>query len=224
MNERQSLDGVVAYGDGADRRNKECMFSGIVEEAGTVVSLNKENRPYRLVIKTSLDLRDTQVGSSIAVEGVCLTIVTKKKGEISFDLAPETVRRSTLGALTAGSKVNLERSLKLGDRIHGHFVFGHVDATTRLLSRVSEGQQAEKLTFKTPPDLRRYLACKGSISLAGVSLTLGPVNSSTFCVYLIPHTLSITTLSTLQPGDKVNVEVDMLARYTVEQAVVSAGG
>ena len=193
------------------------MFSGIVEETGVVVELQKERVPYRLRVKSGLNLRDTKVGCSISVEGVCLTVVAKKKQELSFDLAPETIRRSTLGGLKPGDGVNLERSLKLGDRIHGHFVFGHVDGVARLLSRVNEGEDAIKLTFRMPNELRRYLAPKGSVSLAGVSLTLGPVTDSTLCVYIIPHTLKVTSLGRLQPGEKVNIEIDMLARYTAEQ-------
>ncbi len=192
------------------------MFAGIVEGAGEVVEICKERQPYRLRIKTSLDLSDTTVGSSVAVEGVCLTVVEKKKHDLAFDVAPETLRCTTLGSLAKGARVNLERSLKLGDRIHGHFVFGHVDATARLVSRVSEGENAEKLTFSMPKGLRRYLVRKGSVSLAGVSLTVGIVTESSFGVYLVPHTLDVTTLSALKPGHKVNVEIDMLARYAVE--------
>ena len=197
------------------------MFSGIVEEAGEVIELKKESSPYRLIIKTSLDITDTNLGDSICVQGVCLTVVAKivapPGGMLSFDVVPETLRRSTLGSLQVGDSVNLERSLKLGARLHGHFVFGHVDGTARLVSKLKEGKDSVKLTFRYPPELRKFLAKKGSIAISGVSLTLGEVGAESFSVYLVPHTLNVTTLSSLQIGGKVNVEIDMLARYAAER-------
>ncbi len=189
------------------------MFSGIIETTGRVVKIDKKAIPYKISIKSKLATSKIKLGDSIAVEGVCLTVVKKLKDVLTFDAIAETLRCTTLGSLRAGSKVNLERSLVLGDRLHGHFVFGHVDATARLRSRVREGKESEKLTFAIPPSLRKYLVKKGSIALGGVSLTVGSVGEDSFCVYLVPHTLEVTTLADLPIGSSVNLEIDMLARY-----------
>jgi riboflavin synthase len=191
------------------------MFSGIVEQTGRILALSKESAPYRLVISTIIDLSDIREGDSVCVEGVCLTVVGKTTQELYFDVVPETLRRTTLGRLRVGAYVNLERSLKLGERLHGHFVFGHVDATARLISKVNEGKDSVRMKFSMDPALRKFLVSKGSVALSGVSLTLGPVTDSEFTVYLIPHTLEVTTLSSVPIGGKVNVEVDMLARYAL---------
>ena len=189
------------------------MFSGIVETTGKIVKLDKKSLPYKIAIKSKLPTSKIKLGDSIAVEGVCLTVVKKLKDVLTFNAVAETLRCTTLGALSVGSKVNLERSLVLGDRLHGHFVFGHVDATARLRSRVQEGKGSEKLTFVIPSNLKKYLVKKGSISLSGVSLTVGTVGEDTFSVHLVPHTLEVTTLAKLQIGNSANLEIDMLARY-----------
>ncbi|RIL11458.1 MAG: riboflavin synthase [Proteobacteria bacterium] len=196
------------------------MFSGIVEEEAVVRLLSGAEHGRRLVVSSSLDHGQTKVGDSIAIDGVCLTVVSIKDQELSFDVAPETLRRSTLGELKEGQSVNLERSLKVGDRIAGHFVFGHVDCTLRLTERNSDGD-ALRLEFDKPTQIGRMLASKGSVSLSGVSLTLGEVGSDYFSVYIVPHTAQVTTLGKLKPGDAVNLEVDMLARYVAAQ--VGAG-
>jgi len=189
------------------------MFSGIVEEAATVVSLRQTAAEARLVIKSGLDHSGTKLGDSICTDGVCLTVVEHDRhGTLSFDLASETLRRSTLGLRKAGDRVNLERSLALGDRLHGHFVFGHVDARVKLISRRSEGT-CDQLVWSLPPDLRHLVVSKGSVALSGVSLTVGEVDDTSFSVYIIPHTASVTTLHSLAVGDEANFEVDMLARY-----------
>jgi riboflavin synthase len=131
---------------------------------------------------------------------------------LSFDAAPETLRKTTLGSLVVEDRVNLERSMRSGDRIHGHFVSGHVDASVELLDRSPDGNSL-RLTWELPESLRPYVAPKGSISIAGVSLTVGEVTQKTFGVYIIPHTADVTTLASKTVGQKANVEIDMLARY-----------
>ena len=191
------------------------MFAGIIEEAAEIVSFERNSTSCRLVVQSGLDHSHTSVGDSVAISGVCLTVVARDGGKLSFDLAEETLRRTTLGTLGKGSRVNLERSLRVGDRIAGHFVFGHVDATMTLAQRVDE-LGSTKLTFEFDPAFRAYFATKGSVSINGVSLTVGPVEADRFSVYIIPHTAQVTTLGAMKVGDKANLEVDMLARYVVE--------
>ena len=190
------------------------MFSGIVEEAALISSFDKTKFPARLVIESKLDHSSTVLGDSLAIEGVCLTVVERNGGLLSFDAVSETLRCSTLGDFNVGDKVNLERSLRLSDRLHGHLVFGHVDATIELLARTLEGK-SDKLTWSTPDGYERYIASKGSASISGVSLTVCEVTPKTFSVYIVPHTSEATTLSFKKPGDRANFEVDMLARYVV---------
>ncbi len=189
------------------------MFSGIVEQSAEVASLSRGRAPFRLVLNLQRALTGVKVGDSVCVSGVCLTVVAAKAKRLEFDMVQETVHRSTLGRLKKGARVNIERSLKLGDRIHGHFVFGHVDGTARLRSRLSTGKDAEKLVFAASADLLRYFVCKGSVAVNGVSLTLGEISEDSFAVYIVPHTLAVTNLSALKIGELVNIEVDMLARY-----------
>lgn len=188
------------------------MFSGIVEDVGEVVSFSREGSPCRMFVRTSLDLSDTRPGDSIAVDGVCLTVVEIKSDTVLFELLPETLRCSVAGSYRRGSKVNLERSLRVGQRVSGHFVFGHVDGVLRLISRVKDGA-SDKLVFRLPEALAPYVVRKGSVSLNGVSLTVGNVRAADFCVWLISHTLAHTNFSGMRVGDSVNFEIDMLARY-----------
>lgn len=188
------------------------MFSGIVEESATVVRIQGSSALKKITIESSLDHSKTGIGDSICIDGVCLTVVEKEGNRVSFEASGETMRRSTLGQLRPGELVNLERSLVLGDRIHGHLVFGHVDSIITLISRRKEGD-SERLEWRFPVEYRKYLASKGSVSISGVSLTIGEVSADTFSIYAIPHTLSVTTLSRMQTGQKANLEVDMLARY-----------
>jgi len=188
------------------------MFSGIIEDRGSVGSLEENSAAPRLHIRTGLNTDQIAIGESIAVNGVCLTVVARRPSELSFELLEETRRRSTLGRLRAGDPVNLERSLRVGDRISGHFVFGHVDATVTLLGREPDGT-CERLRFSLPESLAWAIVSKGSVALGGVSLTVGEVSSTSFAVYIIPHTAHMTTLGMLRAGDPINVEIDMLARY-----------
>lgn len=191
------------------------MFSGIVEEVARVQSIEMKSKSgARLVIKSDLDHAETGIGDSIAINGVCLTVVAMQDGLLEFDLVHETLRCSSLGQLTAGSHVNLERSLAVGQRVSGHFVFGHVDGVVTLAEK-SQQESETTLRWKTPESLMPYIATKGSIAIAGVSLTVGEVGNDFFSVYIIPHTLEKTTLGEISIGQTVNIEVDMLARYVV---------
>ncbi len=188
------------------------MFSGIIEDLGHVVSVDAGGGVPRLRVRTALETAPIAIGESIAVNGVCLTVVASHSSELSFELLDETRRRSTLGRLRTGDRVNLERSLRVGDRISGHFVFGHVDETAPLLSREPDGA-CERLRFMLPAALAWGIVSKGSVALAGVSLTVGEVGRDAFSVYIIPHTAQATTLGALAVGELINVEIDMLARY-----------
>ncbi len=188
------------------------MFSGIVEERAVVVSLTKGKQSGRIAIKSGMDQRETRLGDSIAIDGVCLTVVEANGGELIFDVGSESFRRTSLGSLKPGDKVNLERALKVGERIHGHLVLGHVDGVVALLSRTTEGN-TEKYVWELPRALKPFVAEKGSVSLAGVSLTVGEVAGDRFAIYIIPHTAALTNLSSVRPGQQVNMEVDMMARY-----------
>ncbi len=187
------------------------MFTGIVEETGTVISLHGGRSGAVLDIAASKVLEGTAAGDSISVNGVCLT-VTPMQGHFTADVMPESLRRTSLGGLAAGSKVNLERAMPCGGRFGGHIVSGHVDVCGKVASLTKEGI-ASRMRVAVPCDIMRYIAEKGSVTLDGVSLTVAAAGSDWFTVSLIPHTLSSTTLGLLRAGSPVNVEVDMLARY-----------
>lgn len=192
------------------------MFSGLVEELGTVLELVDQGPGKRLVIEAGVAAEDAQIGDSIANNGCCLTVVAMQDGVLSFDAGPETLKRTSLGNLVPGGRVNLERSLKLGDRIGGHLVTGHVDGLGSLDERIDD-QQWSTFWFRIPPGLHRQMASKGSITVDGVSLTLVDVETDRFSVSLIPHTLQMTTLGRLNVGDPVNLETDLLAKYVQQQ-------
>jgi len=179
------------------------VFTGLVREVGTVASLEDG----RLVIDASLD---AAVGDSIAVNGVCLTVV--EASPLRFDAVPETLARSSLGDLRAGSPVNLEPALRAGDPLGGHYVQGHVDGVGTVRSVAPEGE-GKRIAVDAPPELLRYVVEKGSIAVQGTSLTIAAVDDRGFAVALIPHTLARTTLDGLKPEDRVNLEVDVLAKY-----------
>lgn len=189
------------------------MFTGIVEEVGTVESLAAQAAGSRLRVECARVLSDLRTGSSIAVNGVCLTTVEAGAGFFSADLAPETLRRSNLGALTPGSRVNLERPLLPTDRLGGHFVQGHVDATGEFLSLERLGAENWWLKIRVPQELDRYLVFKGSIAIDGISLTIASLEGDVLAVAIIPHTFQNTALSSLGPGDRVNLECDVLAKH-----------
>lgn len=187
------------------------MFTGIIEETGTVRSIRGGSRGVVLDIEAEKVLEGTMKGDSIAVNGVCLT-VTPGERHFTADAMPETLRRTSLGTLEAGSKVNLERAMLCGGRFGGHIVSGHVDACGKILSATPDGI-AVLLKISAPQDILRYVAVKGSITVDGVSLTVAGADDESLTVSLIPHTAGNTTLGQLRPGARVNLEVDMLARY-----------
>lgn len=188
------------------------MFTGIVAETGTIAAIDPGTTSKRLIIKTALDLSDGKIGESISVNGCCLTVVEFTDKDIQVDVALESLKVTTLGELGVGAKVNLERALRLSDRLGGHWVQGHVDGVGRLLKRESH-PEGELWQIEFPNDLRRYLVKKGSITVDGVSLTLNEVTDSHFEIFLIPHTLQVTNFAEKKLGERVNLEVDILGKY-----------
>lgn len=189
------------------------MFTGIVEEVGTVAAVRRAATGGAAVeIAACKVLEGTAVGDSIAVEGVCLTVTAIADGRFTADAMPETLRRSTLGALRAGDRVNLERALTLSSRLGGHIVSGHIDARGRI-SEVRPDANAVWITVEASPEVLRYVVEKGSIAIDGVSLTVACVSSVCFKVSVIPHTRNVTTLLSKRVGAEVNLENDILAKY-----------
>jgi riboflavin synthase len=185
------------------------VFTGIIEELGEVVALEPRGDSAVLAVRASTVAPH---GASVAVNGVCLTVVGAAGGELHFDVMAETLKRSVVGALRAGERVNLERAVRADGRLDGHIVQGHVDGTGVVVSR-TPGDAWDAVRFGMPPELSRYVAEKGSIAVDGVSLTVTAVGDDWFEVGLIPETLRATTLGAKQPGDPVNLEVDVLAKY-----------
>jgi riboflavin synthase len=201
------------------------MFTGIVEEIGEVTAVRESADVVVFTIRGRTVTSDTRHGDSIAVNGVCLTVVDPEgstDGTFTVELMPETLKRSSLGAVVPGAKVNLERAVPVNGRLGGHIVQGHVDGVATLLSR-SPGERTDELRFSLAPDLARYVVEKGSITVDGVSLTVADVSADAFTVALIPTTLSHTTLGMRQPGDTVNLEVDVVAKY-VERLTAGYSG
>ena len=188
------------------------MFTGIIEELGRIASLEKLEQGMRLNIACATVLSDTKDGDSIAVNGVCLTALNVVDGSFSADLSPETLDRSTLGRLDVGSPVNLERAVTPQTRLGGHIVQGHVDARGTFLEAIDEGDfWTVRIGF--PPEISRYMVEKGSVAVEGISLTIAHLNDNNFDIAIIPKTWTVTNLSTLKPGDPVNLEVDVIAKY-----------
>lgn len=190
------------------------MFTGIVEELGTLTARTDGSDGDSCVLEVHAPTvaADARHGESIAVDGVCLTVTGSSPQGFTADVMAETLARTTLGRLRPGDPVNLERALRADGRLGGHVVQGHVDGTTPVLSR-EPGERWEVVTFALPPTLRRYVVLKGSVALDGVSLTVSGRTDETFAVSLIPTTLALTTLGRRRPGEEVNVEVDVLAKY-----------
>jgi|SRR5437868_5224417 len=188
------------------------MFTGIVEELGEIVAIEHDGDSAVLTIWGPLVTRDAEHGASIAVNGVCLTVVDVKDEAFTADAVKETLDRSSLGGLAAGAKVNLERPVRLADRLGGHLVQGHVDGVGEIISR-EPGERWDVVTISLPPDLVRYVVDKGSITVDGISLTVVEAGTDRFSVALIPTTLARTTLGHKEPGDLVNLEVDIVAKY-----------
>lgn len=189
------------------------MFSGIVQAIGTIAAAESRGGDVRLSIEArALGLDDVATGDSICVAGVCLTAVTVDAATFAADVSNETLARTTLGTLRSGSRVNLEKSLRLADRIGGHLVSGHVDAVGRVEAVVADAR-SQRWTFAVDRELARYIAVKGSVCVDGVSLTVNAIDAECFEVNLIPHTLAATTFGERGAGDPVNIEVDLVARY-----------
>jgi riboflavin synthase len=197
------------------------MFTGIIETAGTVSSLKFAGGAAKLVIDAKKSFwDDVSIGDSIAVDGVCLTVTEKRGESATFDVSKETLDRSTMGQYKPSVKVNLEKPLRPIDRIGGHFVQGHVDGVGRLLGTAKTGENVE-MSFELPEELLRYVVAKGSIAINGISLTAATVGGKNIKIAIIPHTLEITNLSGLAPGAKVNIECDIIAKYT-EKLILSS--
>ncbi|MGN9780141.1 riboflavin synthase [Nonomuraea sp. ZG12] len=194
------------------------MFTGIIEEKGEVVAVEPAGDSARLSVRGPIVTSDARHGDSIAVNGVCLTVVEVRGDVFTVDVIKESLDRSSLGALAEGSAVNLERAVRADQRLGGHIVQGHVDGTAVLLSR-EPGDNWDNLRFSLPAELSRYVAEKGSIAIDGISLTVTTVDDGSFGVSLIPTTLKLTTMGERQVDDLVNIEVDVIAKY-VERLVV----
>ncbi len=188
------------------------MFTGIIEEIGIMKKLIPDSGGYRLTIEAKKVLSGTILGDSIAVNGICLTVVSFDSASWSADVMPETLRKSSLANIGAGSRVNLERALTLSSRLGGHLVSGHIDGTAQILARREEGNSLW-LIFEAGPELLKYIALKGSIALDGTSLTVAEVKGKTFSVGLIPATQEMTILAEKRAGDAVNVETDLVAKH-----------
>jgi riboflavin synthase len=189
------------------------VFTGIVETTGTIEALGPLARGARRIsISTSLPLGTVPKGGSIAVDGVCLTLISRRGRRFDADLGPETLSLTTLGTRRAGDVVHLERPLRIGDPLGGHLVAGHVDGTGTV-ARTRRSGDCLTIEITAPPPVAPFLAVKGSITIDGVSLTVNAVKGATFSVTLIPHTLQVTRLGSLSPGDKVNLEADLIAKH-----------
>ncbi|RKZ93946.1 MAG: riboflavin synthase [Gammaproteobacteria bacterium] len=189
------------------------MFTGIIAAIGKIEVVQAKGGDLRLQVSTQqLDLADVKLGDSVAINGVCLTVVDISGATLSFDVSRESLDRTSLGAVQTGSEVNLEKALAVGDRLGGHFVSGHVDGLGTMISR-QESARSVQFRFEVPTGLERYIAEKGSICIDGTSLTVNNVADNWFEVNIIPHTMQETIMSNYQVGTKVNLEVDLIARY-----------
>jgi riboflavin synthase len=188
------------------------MFTGIVTDVGRVRNIRETNRDRRFEIETGLDLATLEIGASVCHAGCCLTVVEKGTGWFAVEVSGETLSLTTLADWAEGRSVNLERAARVGDELGGHIVSGHVDGIGEVLSVESEGG-SHRVRIRAPKPLHRLIAPKGSITVEGVSLTVNEVEDDVFGVNLIPHTWDVTTLGELRSGSRVNLEIDMLARY-----------
>jgi len=189
------------------------MFTGIIEATGRIARIEPRGGDVRLIVEAaSLGLDDVAIGDSISVSGVCLTAIALDGDTFAADVSNETLSVTSLGALAVGAAVNLEKAMRLSDRLGGHLVSGHIDGVGRVVS-VEPDARSQRWTFELPAELARYVASKGSIAIDGVSLTVNEVDDRRFGVNLIPHTVEVTTFRDRRAGDSVNIEVDLVARY-----------
>lgn len=198
------------------------MFTGIVEEVGRVLHLEHHAAGARLTVSAGGILQDAQLGASVAVNGACLTVVEIAADHFSADLAPETLKRTNVGDLVPGSLVNLEQPLRANSRLDGHFVLGHVDGTAAVVSFEALGEENWWLRIRVPADLTRYIVQKGSVAVDGISLTVAEVSDEIVGFTIIPHTFTHTALQARRPGDRVNIEVDILAKHLEKLAQSAA--
>ncbi len=203
------------------------MFTGIITDVGEILAVTPRETGIRLRVATQYDPAGLDLGASVAHSGICLTVVDKGTSDgrnwYDVEISPETLRVTTAGQWTAGTRLNLERSLALGQELGGHLVTGHVDGVAELVDRSNVGDMAA-LTFRVPLSHARFIAAKGSVALDGTSLTVNSVDGDTLTVMLIPHTLTVTTWGQCQTGDKVNFEVDLMARYAARLMEIPAAG
>jgi riboflavin synthase len=199
------------------------VFTGLIREVGHVAGVEGGDGGVRLEIEAPLISVGAALGDSVAINGVCLTVVAVDGDRLAFDAVPETLSRSSLGRLAAGSPVNLEPALRAGDALGGHYVQGHVDGVGAVRTVEAEGE-GRRLWFDAPTDLLRYVVEKGSIAIEGTSLTIAALDEAGFAVALIPHTLEATTFGSLQASDPVNLEVDVLAKYVERLLGASLSG
>ena len=196
------------------------MFTGIIEGIGTVKKINK-NTKNRSAIQMIVDLgkhaRGLKIGQSVALNGVCLSVTKISNGKCNFEMIDETVKKTDLGNLKIGSKVNIERSIKAGERMEGHFVLGHIDSVV-VIKKIEKKPKEIKVWFELPKKLEKFVVQKGSIALDGISLTVVDVIKNQFSVCLIPHTVRVTNFHTKKIGDKVNIETDILGKYILRQS------
>ena len=192
------------------------MFTGIITDVGRVRAVERQG-DTRFTIETVFDMETVPIGASIANNGVCLTVVEKGPGWFAVQASAETLSKTTLGGWGEGTRVNLERALKVGDELGGHIVSGHVDGVATVVDVRPDGE-SRRYTFEVPANLAKYIASKGSVALDGVSLTVNEVDGARFGVNIIPHTQIATTFGDLKAGDRVNLEIDMLARYVARLA------
>ncbi len=192
------------------------MFTGIISDVGEVVEMTRRGDIARLIVDASYEADGVALGASVANSGVCLTVIERSArpngSRLAFDVGAETLAVTTLGGLSTGRRVNLERPLRIGDELGGHMVSGHVDGLAEIVAR-GDFEGMAKFRFRAPPELSRFIAIKGSVALDGTSLTVNAVEGDEFEVLLIPHTLAVTTWGERRVGDRVNLEVDQMARY-----------
>jgi riboflavin synthase len=199
------------------------MFTGLIEDMGAVTSFRRSHTAAVLCISTTLPVHEIALGDSVAVNGICLTITAISDTALIFDVSPETISKSTFASLRTGDRVNLERALRVGDRLGGHLVTGHVDCCG-MLSMTEHVSGCHILTFTLPAAFSRYLVQKGSVAIDGISLTVNEVSGAGFTVTIIPRSFDKTTLADLEPGDRVNIETDILGKYIERLAQPFRGG
>ncbi|QCN94360.1 riboflavin synthase [Azospirillum argentinense] len=192
------------------------MFTGIITDVGRVRAVERQG-DTRFTVETAFAMETVPIGASIANNGVCLTVVEKGPGWFAVQASAETLSKTTLGGWAEGTRINLERALKVGDELGGHIVSGHVDGVATVVEVRADGE-SKRFTFEAPATLAKYIASKGSVALDGVSLTVNEVDGARFGVNIIPHTQDATTFGALKAGDRVNLEIDMLARYVARLA------